>query len=435
MWAKIFGESEIAIKSFSILCMVLVFILSYMLASELFNRQVALIAILLLTFSPLVLTYGHFARYYSLAAALSLLSAYAAYRYFRDNKWLYLGIYVFSGTLILYTIYMGATVLVALNLWWFIRWIRSERKPIKLITWLFGQGLIIFLFSPQITTMLSATGQNIAQETPNSNWLVEAFTRVAYLSYSFSVGEFFSPLNPFLWIGFILVFGLLLKSFIDFHDNLWLPLIVLLVSILIGIGFNLVGVDNRSAWQNLSYRLFHVYPFFLIMLAYGLYTLRGKLFWIVLTVIMIVYTIGIFNYFTNRQVIKSSLVIPWQEIFTNIETQSKQDAVIFCTSRDFSCNYYQTISDLEYLSPKNWEQIGETKPSQIWWIHNNRGDYWISGADEGDSQVFQSITNQYVETQVYTYVNQDPGITMLKTKFLGYEDHEYAVLVYKFELP
>ena len=435
VWAKIFGETEIVIKSFSILCMVFVFVLSYVLASELFDTRVALISILLLTFSPLVLTYGHFARYYSLAAALSLLSAYAAYRYYRNKNWVYLGIYVFSGTLILYTIYIGATVLVALNLWWLIQWIRSERKLMRLITWLFGQVLILFLYSSQIATMLSATGQNIAQESSSSNLLVEAFIRLAYLGYSFSVGEFFSPLNPFLWIGFILVFGLLIKAFINFQENLWLPGIILLVSILIGIGFNLVGVDNRSAWQNLSYRLFYVYPFFLIMLAYGVQTLRWKLFWPVLTVLIIVYSVGIFNYFTNRQVIKSSLVIPWQELFTNIETQSKPDAVVFCTSRDFSCSYYQAFLNFDRLSPKNWEQIKETEPSQIWWIHNNRGDYWTSGADDGDNQVFQSITNQYVETQVFTYVGQDPGITMLKARFLGHEDHEFAVIVYKFDLP
>jgi hypothetical protein len=90
-------------------------------------------------------------------------------------------------------------------------------------------------------------------------------------------------------------------------------------------------------WQNLSYRLLFVYPFFLIVIAYGVNQLRTKWQWGFLAVIVVVNSVGIYNYFTDQEAVKLNLIIPWREIFENIQTNAAMDASVVCSARDTAC--------------------------------------------------------------------------------------------------
>ena len=89
-WSKAFGTSELGIRSFSILWMTATCLLTYKLARDMFDERTALTAVILLTFSPLVLTYGHNARYYSMAAALALLLILMMLNYINTGRSLFL---------------------------------------------------------------------------------------------------------------------------------------------------------------------------------------------------------------------------------------------------------------------------------------------------------------------------------------------------------
>lgn len=294
IWANLFGFTKFGIKSFSILWILLAFGFTYKLTLDLFDKTVAFVAAALFAFSILILTYGHNARYYSMVAALSLLLALMAWHHSKKGGWLSLSIYVLAGTLLLYTVYMSGTVLLALNIWWLITWLRGERKVFSLFVWLLAQLTILLLYTPWISVLAATTSRNISVENTGINWLTEIAIRLGYLGYAYSAGEFFSPLNPILWLGVILTAAIFIWSIIKWNRNLSLPFVILLVAVSISIVFNIVAVYPISAWQGLPNRTFFSYPFFLIILAYGISHLKGKWFPITLATILILYSVGIF---------------------------------------------------------------------------------------------------------------------------------------------
>ena len=62
-----------------------------------------------------------------------------------------------------------------------------------------------------------------------------------------------------------------------------------------------------------------------------------------MAVLLVVYAGGIYNYFTNQQVIKPFLTVPWREIFTDIYAQAVDDAVVVCTSTSSNTPIEQSV--------------------------------------------------------------------------------------------
>lgn len=151
----------------------------------------------------------------------------------------------------------------------------------------------------------------------------------------------FLPLNPVAWIGIIIVAGLIVYAIIKGKHLFWLPVVILVVVVVVSIGVNLVGHITVSYWQNLPNRTFFIYPLFVIILAYGIIKLKDKWMWGILSILLVVYSVGICNYFSEREVIKPILTVPWREIMSNIRDQSNPNAVVICTNEDFACSYYQ----------------------------------------------------------------------------------------------
>ena len=432
-WANLFGFTKFGIKSFSVVWILFAFGLIYKFALDLFDKPVALVSTGLFTFSTLILTYGHTARYYSMGAALSLLAVLMAFSQIKKGKWLPLIIYVLAGALLLYTIYMGGTVLLALNIWWLLAWLRSERKILKLLEWSLAQLAILLLYAPWISFLISATRNNISVDITGINWITEIAVRIGYLGYAYSAGEFFSPLNPILWFGIILTIFIIIWAMIKWNWNLSLPLLILLVAGGISVVYTIISVYPISAWQSLPNRTLFIYPFFIIILAYGISQLKGKWFVITLTAILITYSVGAFNYFTNRQVIKPILIVPWETIIDDIQSQSAEDMVVICTNDDTACFYYQRRFGDQRIGPENVGNILEQHPSEIWWIQSNRIEF--SNFKGRYAEQFTSLQEQYKLDQTYAYVPHDPSISMLKKRFLGDNVYEYRVIVYKFVAP
>jgi mannosyltransferase len=76
IWERIFGDSVFAIRSMSVLCVVLTVPAVYAIGARLFGRTTGLIAALLLATNAFVLTYAQEARGYSLVLLLTTVAAY-----------------------------------------------------------------------------------------------------------------------------------------------------------------------------------------------------------------------------------------------------------------------------------------------------------------------------------------------------------------------
>jgi mannosyltransferase len=432
VWSKVVGTSDFELRSFSILWLIATSLLTYRIAKDLLDKNVALVATALLTFSPLVLTYAHNARYYSMAATFTLLLFYMFLKYLHSNSFFHLVLYVLAGTGLLYTLYMGATVLLAVNIWWFIQWNRGNHKSTRLLAWALAQGLILILYAPWISTLITTMQQNLPSTLGGVSWLMGTILRVGYLGYTFGVGEFLSPLNPISWLGMVLVAGLILFAFMKGKTDFWLPAISLVVTGIISVGFSLIAVYPQSAWQNLSSRTYFVYPFFLMLLAYGIIQIKGNWKWGLLIILLMIYGVGIHNYFTDREAIKPILIVPWRTIMTDIQKKSNPDAVVICSDNDFACSYYLARYGFEPYSTGDWERISSKNPTEIWWIQSNLSN--SGNLPDMNTKTLVILQNQYQETAVLNYAPQDSGISMIKTKYLGYQPYQYRVVVSRFIL-
>ena len=95
-WAGLFGDSNFALRSLSVVFGVLTVLLGYYFCRQLFNERTANIAAALLSFHPVLVEYGQLARAYIPAAFLILLATYSIYQVSvaKRHTWLHIPLYV-----------------------------------------------------------------------------------------------------------------------------------------------------------------------------------------------------------------------------------------------------------------------------------------------------------------------------------------------------
>ena len=76
LWMKIFGSSEIAVRSLSVLFLILTAASTYILAKKIFSKKVGLLASALVLLNPFLFYYSFEARFYTLLCFLATLSFY-----------------------------------------------------------------------------------------------------------------------------------------------------------------------------------------------------------------------------------------------------------------------------------------------------------------------------------------------------------------------
>ncbi len=177
LWVRIFGDSEIALRSLSAFAGTALVFVTYLLGAELFNRRVALIASFLAAMSPLQIHYSQETRMYILASLWSGVAVLFFLRFVkswgavglgrqaranaaasRARKVLYVSLYVVFTTAALYTHYFTFTVPLVTNLAYVLGMIayRSLRRPMVIANWVAAQVVIATLYYPWL---LLAGGQ------------------------------------------------------------------------------------------------------------------------------------------------------------------------------------------------------------------------------------------------------------------------------------
>jgi len=149
-WASIFGDSNFAIRSLSVLFGVLTVILGYYFCRQLFNERTANIAAALLSFHPVLVEYGQLARAYIPAAFLILLATYSIYQVSvaKRHTWLHIPLYVIILNLSLLSHYV--TLYVFLSHVLLVAIFHSHRKALVkyAIMAILGFGLFsVWLFN------------------------------------------------------------------------------------------------------------------------------------------------------------------------------------------------------------------------------------------------------------------------------------------------
>jgi hypothetical protein len=193
------------------------------------------------------------------------------------------------------------------------------------------------------------------------------------------------------------------------------------------------NVAVSATWQNLTYRALYAYPFLMIWLGAGFASMKRR--WAVVSgaAVALVFVVGIFNYFTNRQFIRPVFTVPWSAIFERIQGEAKPGALVLCGFGDSSCYYYADRYGLGQDSLNNWADLANKQYSEVWYIQTNLSREDLYGDQPAQQAAFfDEMARRFPLDSTYNYAAQDPSIRWLKAKFLNQDDFEYRVNLRRF---
>ncbi len=151
-WIKIFGTSEMALRSIAIFFALLSILLLYRLGSIIFNRKIGLIAAFLLSISPWHVWISQNARSNSMLLFLVLLSTYCFYKTIQNGHKKWLVFYTIVTSISLYTHYFSFMVWFAQNLYALSSpYIREHKSK----NWWQAQIIIVLLYFLWLPFMIS----------------------------------------------------------------------------------------------------------------------------------------------------------------------------------------------------------------------------------------------------------------------------------------
>ncbi|MBI4301726.1 MAG: glycosyltransferase family 39 protein [Chloroflexi bacterium] len=146
LWLAIFGKTEFSLRFFSLLPGVAIVPLIYTTGRSLLNKRAGLIAALLATFSPFLISYSQEGKMYALLAFVSLLSFYLFWKALNTSRWSFWAAYGIVAALSLY-IHIFA-VLIPLSLAVFFLGIGWWQYPKARLRWLAVQAFLILPYIP-----------------------------------------------------------------------------------------------------------------------------------------------------------------------------------------------------------------------------------------------------------------------------------------------
>jgi 4-amino-4-deoxy-L-arabinose transferase-like glycosyltransferase len=189
LWAMIFGNTELGLRSMSVLFGAISIIFGYLLTHRLFGKKAARISLIFMVLSPMLVRYSQEARMYTLVAAIALAATYVLTFAINTKKklpWVVYGILVSLG---MWVHYFSAIVWIAHWIWRadIVRRTAKKGEFIKTFfskEWILAHVVAIGLFLPWLPFFASqvftvqAFGFWIPPVTPNT--LINFMTNVVY---------------------------------------------------------------------------------------------------------------------------------------------------------------------------------------------------------------------------------------------------------------
>jgi uncharacterized membrane protein len=155
-WAGLFGWSELALRTLSVLSMSGALVVGGLLVRKMFGIRSAIATVTLLALSPLLVRYGFEIRMYSLASLIGVSATYCLYSAFKSEKtrtkWLVgYGLLVAVG---MFTLYYLALLWLAHAVWLLVIAVRHKWRVIKLMPYLYAYAGALALFLPWLPSFM-----------------------------------------------------------------------------------------------------------------------------------------------------------------------------------------------------------------------------------------------------------------------------------------
>ncbi len=328
-WMKIFGESEVAIRSLSIVFFWATIYVVFLFITEVFKikQKKAFLYLILFIVNPLLLYYAFEARMYSMLAFFSTLSFYALYK-----KKLHL--YLLASILGMYTHYFMVFVLLGQYI---------HRR--------FKQKYILFAFLPWIIYMIF-----------NKNFAGTAFWihKPSLINLLTFVGTIFSSYEPgltsanrliisfsfILWLIIIFAFIVNQKSNTDHKKifrllSIWavgIPLFIMLISFI-----KPIFLDRYLIFSTVG---------LLLLLVYSMEKMSRPI-----SVVLLIFFIVVSICLQSVQLLVRAK-LPVKKSILEIKSLMKKDDLLYVASElDYFTVLYYFQEDRVYIYGKNYEDI------------------------------------------------------------------------------
>lgn len=149
-WAVVFGDSEAALRSLSVVCMIAAMWVGVVLVRRCFGTRAAYLALPFLLLAPFLLRYAQEARMYAMATLICIVATYffvRANEKATKHKTLWWALYVLLVIAGLYTHYYTGLIWIVHWVW---HWYVTRQTGDKFFTkdWLIAYGAIIIGFLP-----------------------------------------------------------------------------------------------------------------------------------------------------------------------------------------------------------------------------------------------------------------------------------------------
>lgn len=164
VWASVFGWSELALRSLSVLSLGGAITVGGLLIKRLFGVKVAVVAVAIMALSPFLLRYGFEIRMYALGSLIGVAATYvlvlAQEAKSRATQVRHYALYAALVALGMYTLYYTALLWIAHVVW--LAWVRwRQRRSVGDVVrspWLLAYVGAVALFLPWLPTFLKQFG-------------------------------------------------------------------------------------------------------------------------------------------------------------------------------------------------------------------------------------------------------------------------------------
>ena len=336
-WIKLFGISEAAVRSLSAIFGIVSILLIYQIGSILFSRRVGLIGSFLSAISFYYIAFSsQFARPYGLLLLLSLLSYLLFIKILKEDRKWYYPAYFLVNLLLGYTHLYGLFVIASQMFFFLLFWNKYRLQRLK-----FSITVVVTVTS-FLPIVFLLGGQVITGATSDLWWPEMNLKSIIDTLAGYAGAE---PGRPFLLLVFLLlvIFGSFsiklvagkwswkkpVESLNDLRWQIKLESIEkeLLLVIWLSISIIIPFIESRF-WTSvyLPKYIIGASPALYLLVAKGLANLPRKwLFYSVLTLIILLSSLGLYNYY------ESEPKTQWKEAANLVELNSAEnDVILFC---------------------------------------------------------------------------------------------------------
>lgn len=380
-WIRIFGDSEVALRSFSAIFSTLSVPIIFLFTRKIFDISTAIVATLLFAFSPFQLYYSQEARMYPLITFLFVLSLYLLYRWNEDSlesdKRFLIPIVILN-VLSLYTHIYSAFLIVLENIYVFFTNLKNWER---LKRWIIYQLIIAILFSPWVYVILRNKTPEVYQgkQTLTLDVIKNSFIEIN-LGYARSIFTRGNLLEYIFYLFFILFIIGLLPPYKE-RRGLFLVLLYTFIPFLL-----LILISLGKSFFSARYLSPFIVGYF-ILLARGIRRFKFyPLTVFILILILGIDSLAIYNYNNRLDFISR----PWRKLVEYMHSKELDNTVALITApqmyRPFS---YYNRDKIPYVSIDAFSNV----PVDIYRSTYSYKKVWLVLAGEESSDPRGKIKN------------------------------------------